>query len=142
MTKEKLYTYLNKNDPWDDLTFYTIGFNKRINKKYLQLNSVTTREFGENSYADWCYAYYPDVLGELLDKLLEWNDIYYGIEKYIFNKNNYDLYQSGDLVICNPQECFNEVNKMLNANNTQGCTYKLLTEITDDTPCGYYFTIG
>lgn len=142
MIKGKLYTNFNKNDPWDNLTFYTIGFNKRINEKYLRLDSITTREFEGHSYADWGYAYYPDYLMESLEKLLEWDDVYYGIEKYIFNKHNYDLYQSDDLVICNPRDCFDEVNKMLKAIDTQGCTYKLFSEITIDTPCGYYFTMG
>ncbi len=142
MIKGKIYTHLNKKDPWDNLTFYTIGYNKRTNKKYLRLDSTTTREFEKHSYADWCYAYYPDDLLESLDKLLEWDDIYYGIEKYIFDKHNYNLYQSNDLVICEPQDCFIEVNKMLKTINAQGCIYKLFSEITIDTPCGYYFTIG
>ena len=139
MIKGNKYIQLNKRDHWDGLTFYSILYNHKFNCKFLRLDSITTREYDKHSYADWCYAYYPDFLMAPLDKLTEWNDIYYGIDTYIYKPHKYNLYTSNDLIICEPDKCFKIVNEMIKGNG-EGCEYLPLTEVTMETPCGYYFT--
>ena len=139
MLKGNKYVQLNKQDSWDDLIFYSIWYNHKYNCKYLRLDFVTTREYGEHSYADWCYAYCPDIVTAPLDKILEWNDVYYGIDKHIYKKHDYNLYTSSDLIICEPQKCFEKVNEILKGGG-EGCEYLLLTDVTMETPCGFYFS--
>lgn len=134
----KSYTKFNKNDYWNDLDFYKIYYNNHYKEKYIWLLSFTRREYDQHTYADWCFGYYPDNLQASLDKVIEW-DVNYGIEKYIFNEKGYDIYTDGDLVKSNPEVCFNEANKMLNCIKNQECIYLPFSEITIDTPVGYYF---
>lgn len=153
---DKVYKEFQKNNPlWDQLIFYTIY--TKDNKKRLKTRGWTFRYNANRSFEEWGY-YMPhnkiNMIDEELDKLLEWNDIDYGIYQYKKEKNLpedlifnsipgtwsdgfYFVRDYGD-----PEMAFNAANKMVLGDDGKGSRHLDLVKITKDTPVGNYFGIG
>ena len=153
---DKIYKEFKKDDPlWDQLIFYTIY--TKDNKKYLKTRGWTFRYDADRSFEEWGY-YMPrdkyNMIDEELDKLLEWNDIDYGIYQYKKENNlpedlildsipgtwNNEFYFIRDYG--NPEMAFNAANKMVLGEDEKGSKHLDLVKITKNTPNGNYFGIG
>ena len=152
----KIYKQFNKEDNfWDRLIFYTIY--QKDNKKFLRTRGWTFRYDANRSFDEWGY-YLPlhksNMIDEELNKLLEWNDITYGIYQYKKEKNLPDdlilesipgSWDDNDRFIVeygDPADAFRAANKMVLGEDGKGSKFLDLCKVRRDTPCGNYFGVG
>ena len=122
-------TFFNKNENWDLKLFYTIYIENNI--KIIKFIGETDRADTGKEYLSWICTYCDENCKMPLCDFLLW-DVYYQ-RKCLFDScnKNYDVELS-------PQECYNQANKWVKADG-DGSLFKKLLDLTENTPCGYYF---
>lgn len=125
MTKKMKF---KKNDKWDLRTFYKIYMNNGI--KMIRIIGFTNRGDAGKNYLSWFCIFCSEKCEMPLEDFLLW-DVYYQ-EDYLLKKyNNTEIELS-------PLECYNQANKWIEGDGN-GSYFKKLIDLTENTPCGYYY---
>lgn len=120
----------NKNDKdWDVCKFYQIYMYDDI--KMIKFIGMTDRESKGKNYLSWICTYCGESCEMPLENFLLW-DVYYQLESLM---NSCD----GNIECeVEPYECYMQVNKWIKGEG-DGSYFKKLLDLTEYTPCGYYY---
>jgi len=129
--KEKLMKKMkfDKKEDWCLYTFYQIYEKNEI--KIIRLIGSTDRKSNNKNYLSWIITYYGDDCEMILKDFLLW-DVYYQKEMMISDSTELEEKETS------PEECFIQSNEWLKGNGNGSYFLKFLN-ITEDTPCGYYY---
>lgn len=119
----------NKKEHWDTCKFYQIYMKDDV--KMIKFIGITDRESQGKGYLAWiCTTCFNCEM--YLEDFLEW-DIYYQYTKLMERCRNYIVEGEHE-----PQDAFDKANYWVRAKG-EGSYNKNLLDLTEDTPCGYYY---
>lgn len=129
MNTMKTMSFEKRDKKWSNYIFYQIYIDVNNIKKIKFIGS-TDREPLNKPYLSWVCKYYDEFCEISLEEFLLW-DVYYQLdllEKKYENK----------IIEVEPWECYEQANKWV-LGDGNGSYYKLLVDLTENIPCGYYY---
>lgn len=128
MNMMKKMEFEKNNHVWNLCTFYLIYMQNDV--KMIKFIGMTDRESKGKDYLSWICIYCDDLCEMLLEEFLLW-DVYYQFNNLMQGCDNIEIEVE-------PYECYEQANKWVKGDGN-GSYFKKLLDITENTPCGYYY---
>ena len=125
----KTTNFSKKDKTWDCCNFYKIYINNNI--KMIKFIGITDRKSTGKDYLSWICTYCKDSCEMSLEDFLLW-DVYYQLNVLIQRCD--DNVESE----VEPYECYRQANEWVKGDG-EGSFFKKLLDLTEHTPCGYYY---
>lgn len=129
MTMMKTMKFDKKSKDWNLCTFYRIYMKGNI--KTIQFIGMTDKESRGKGYLSWICTYCEDSCEMPLEDFLLW-DVFYQLNFLMKSCTNKD-------VELEPYDCYEQANEWVKGDGN-GSYHKELTDLTEYTPCGYYYS--
>ena len=128
MHMTKTTRFDKKSKEWNLCKFYQIYMQNDI--KMIRFIGMTDRVSSGKGYLSWICTYCSDDCEMPLEDFLLW-DVYYQLNSLLETCDNKD-------VEVEPYECYAQANEWVKADGEGSC-FKKLFDLTEYTPCGYYY---
>lgn len=126
---KKIFKFDKRDNSWELCKFYKIYMKDEV--KMIKFFGMTDRCDTGKNYLSWICVYCKDDCEMPIEDFLLW-DSYYQLDHLMENcEDNYE-------VELEPYECFEQVNKWVLADGN-GSYFKKILDLTECTPCGYYY---
>ena len=126
---KKMMSFEKRSKDWEVTKFYKIYLKDNI--KTIKFIGMTDRKDTNKEYLSWIGVYCKEDCEVPVEEFLLW-DVYYQFNLLMEKcKNNVEIELE-------PYECYEQANIWVKGDGN-GSIFLRLVDITEDTPCGYYY---